>query len=96
MYDDDETLDDFATWLDKKAKARVSGRLSVDDAISAYSEYTGLDIEYNEAIAHLSSRFEVRLDELTGELLFYAVIYVWYNPSNDHLKWSYEYVHWSN
>ena len=75
MYED-ETLDDFATWLDRVAKARVTGRLSVDDAMSAYLDHVGLVISYNEALGHLSSRFEARRDELSGELLFYAVIYV--------------------
>jgi len=76
MYEEDETLDDFATWLDRVARARASGRLSVDDAINAYLDHAGLVVSYHEALGQMSSRFEARRDEMSGELLFYAVIYV--------------------
>jgi len=76
MNDLDDTIDSFETWLDRKARARASGRLSVDDALSAYCEAYGLDLSHEDALHALSSRFEAQICEHTGELLFYAVIYV--------------------
>ncbi len=75
--DDDTTMDSFGSWIDQRARARMTGRLSVDDALAAYLDHVaGGEAGYEEAMRELSRRFVSFVDELSGELLFRAVIYV--------------------
>ena len=73
---EDETIDSLESWLDKRARARASGRLTVEDALDAYIESTGNAATHEEMLGELSSRYEARVCEYSGDLLFFAVIYI--------------------
>ena len=72
--DDDDTLDSLSTFLNRFAKAKSSGRLSVDDVQSAYTEHTGADTSRDEVLTELSQRYLCLIDEISGELRFCAVL----------------------
>ena len=67
----------FKKWFMQSVQHSHTGRLSAFDVCEAYNMQSDLYdsfIEYGDALSALSSRFEMRRDEFTGEMLARAVI----------------------
>jgi len=67
----------FKRWFMQSVQHSHTGRLSAFDVCEAYNMQSDLYdsfIEYGDALSALSSRFEMRQDEFTGEMLACAVI----------------------